>query len=89
VLRQAGRGRDNSQAGATSEPILQAYKLDGSLLWTIRIGRNIREGAHYTQFLVFDFDGDGRAELVCKTADGTFDGEEKSIGDAAADHRNP
>jgi rhamnogalacturonan endolyase len=87
VIHMTGRGRDNSQSGFTDEPILHAYKLDGSLLWAIRLGKNIREGAHYTQFMVYDLDGDGRAELVCKTADGTIDGVGKVIGDATADHR--
>jgi len=87
VLHQTGRGRDNSQAGTTTEPILQAYKLDGTLLWTINLGKNIREGAHYTQFLVYDFDGDGRAEIACKTADGTVDGKGKTLGDKTADWR--
>lgn len=85
VLHQAGRGRDNSQAGLTDPPILQAYKLDGTLLWQINLGKNIREGAHYTQFMVYDLDGDGRAEIACKTADGTIDGKGKVIGDATAD----
>ncbi len=89
VLHQTGRGRDNSQAGLTDSPILQAYKLDGTLLWTINLGKNIREGAHYTQFIVYDLDGDGRAEIACKTADGTVDGKGKVIGDANADWRNP
>jgi rhamnogalacturonan endolyase len=88
VLHQVGRGRDNSQRGTTTEPILQAYSLDGKLLWTINLGKNIREGAHYTQFMVYDLDGDGRAEVACKTADGTIDGQGTTIGDAAADHRN-
>jgi len=88
VLHQTGRGRDNSQAGMTDPPILQAYKLDGRLMWTINLGRNIREGAHYTQFMVYDLDGDGRAEVACKTADGTKDGVGKIIGDAKADWRN-
>jgi rhamnogalacturonan endolyase len=88
VLHQVGRGRDNSQRGATTAPILEAYKLDGTLLWRIDLGRNIREGVHYTQFLVYDFDGDGSAEIACKTADGTVDGAGKAIGDAKADHRN-
>jgi rhamnogalacturonan endolyase len=48
VLHQAGRGKDNSQNGETDPPVLQAYKLDGTLLWSIDLGRNIREGAHYT-----------------------------------------
>jgi len=89
VLHQAGRGRDNSQAGMTTEPILQSYKLDGTLLWTINLGKNIREGAHYTQFMVYDLDGDGKAEIACKTADGTVDGKGKVIGDAKADWRYP
>ncbi len=86
VLHQAGRGRDNSQSGMTSEPILEAYKLTGTFLWRINLGKNIREGAHYTQFMVYDLDGDGRAEVACKTADGTVDGAGDVIGDAQADH---
>ncbi|HLP26621.1 MAG TPA: rhamnogalacturonan lyase, partial [Acidobacteriota bacterium] len=89
VLHQTGRARDNSQAGLTDPPIFQAYTLDGKLLWTINLGKNVREGAHYTQFLVYDFDGDGRAEFVCKTADGSVDGTGKIIGDANADWREP
>jgi rhamnogalacturonan endolyase len=89
VLHQAGVGKDNSQPGTTDAPMLQAYRLDGTLLWTINLGTNIREGAHYTQFLVYDFDGDGRAEVVCKTADGTVDGVGKVIGDAKANWLTP
>lgn len=88
VLHQTGRSRDNSQAGVTDPPILEAYKLDGTRLWRINLGVNIREGAHYTQFIVYDFDGDGRAEMACKTADGTTDGLGKVIGNAQADYRN-
>jgi rhamnogalacturonan endolyase len=89
VVHQVGRGADNSRSGITTEPVLQAYELDGTLLWSINLGKNIREGAHYTQFLVYDFDGDGRAEMVCKTADGTIDGQGKVIGDPDADWRTP
>ena len=88
VLHMAGRGRDNSQAGITDPPIFQAYKLDGTLLWTINLGKNIREGAHYTQFMVYDLDGDGRAEIAMKTADGTIDAKGKVIGDSSKDWRN-
>jgi rhamnogalacturonan endolyase len=87
VVHMVGRGRDNSQGGVTTDPIFHAYKLDGTRFWEINLGKNIREGAHYTQFMVYDLDGDGRAEMVCKTADGTVDGRGKVIGDAAADHR--
>lgn len=88
VVHMVGRGRDNSQAGFTTPPVFQAYKLDGTMLWQIDLGKNIREGAHYTQFLVYDFDGDGRSEFVCKTADGSIDGTGKVIGDASKDHRS-
>jgi rhamnogalacturonan endolyase len=88
VVHQEGRSHDNSQSGPTDPPILEAYRLDGTFLWRIRLGRNIREGAHYTQFIVYDFDGDGRAEVACKTADGTMDGVGKVIGDSSKDYRN-
>jgi rhamnogalacturonan endolyase len=88
ILHQARRARDNSQAGETDPPIFQAYKLDGTLLWTINLGKNIREGAHYTQFMVYDLDGDGRAELAMKTADGTIDAKGKVIGDSSKNWRN-
>lgn len=88
VLHQTGRGRDNSSNGITDPPIFQAYKTDGTFLWEINLGKNIREGAHYTQFMVYDLDGDGIAEFACKTADGTIDGARKVIGDASKDWRN-
>ena len=88
VLHMAGRGKDNSQAGETDPPIFQAYRSDGTLLWTINLGKNIREGAHYTQFMVYDLDGDGRAEVAMKTADGTTDAKGNIIGDATKDWRN-
>ncbi|HET6331936.1 MAG TPA: rhamnogalacturonan lyase [Polyangiales bacterium] len=88
VLKQEQTPRDNSQAGETGQTLLEAYELDGKLLWRINLGRNIREGAHYTQFMVYDLDGDGRAEVACKTGDGTVDGAGKVIGDANANHRN-
>ena len=80
--------RDNAQDGFTGNVILDAYELDGKQLWRINLGTNIRAGAHYTQFLVYDFDGDGRAEIACKTADGTIDGKGKPIGNADADYVN-
>jgi rhamnogalacturonan endolyase len=88
VLKQEQRPRDNSHRGATGETKLEAYKLNGTFLWRINLGPNIREGAHYIPFLVYDFDGDGIAEVMCKTADGTIDGAGHPIGDAKAVHRN-
>src|SRR5688500_2460653 len=83
-----GRGKDNSQRGITDPPIFQAYKLDGTLLWQINLGKNIREGAHYTQFMVYDLDSDGRAEIAMKTADGSIDAKGNVIGDSSKDWRN-
>jgi rhamnogalacturonan endolyase len=80
--------KDNSQRGYTGNVYLDAYRLDGTRLWRIDLGKNIRAGAHYTQFIVYDFDGDGKSEIICKTADGTTDGTGKVIGDANADFRN-
>jgi rhamnogalacturonan endolyase len=79
--------KDNAFGGYTGNVFFDAYRLDGRRLWRIDLGRNIRAGAHYTQFLVYDFDGDGRAEMIAKTADGTVDGLGKVIGDANADWR--
>ncbi|USX56315.1 rhamnogalacturonan lyase [Lentzea sp. HUAS12] len=79
--------KDNSQAGYTGNVLLDAYRLDGTRLWRIDLGSNIRAGAHYTQFQVFDFDGDGKAEVAMKTADGTRSGTGQVIGNAKAYHR--
>jgi rhamnogalacturonan endolyase len=80
--------KDNAFAGYSGETLIDAYTLDGKRLWRIDLGRNIRSGAHYTQFMVYDLDGDGRAEIAMKTADGTVDGAGKAIGDAKADWRS-
>lgn len=76
--------KDNAFAGHTGNTLFDAYTLEGKRLWRIDMGPNIRSGAHYTQFMVFDFDGDGRAELAAKTSDGTIDGTGRVIGDAKA-----
>lgn len=88
VVHRISQGRDNSLNGITGTPILEAYRLDGTFLWRIDLGINIREGEHYTQFMVYDLDGDGRAEIACKTADGTIDGKGKVLGEAGKDWRN-
>jgi hypothetical protein len=80
--------KDNSQSGYTGNVFIDAYKLNGTRLWRLDLGRNIRAGAHYTQFQVFDYDGDGKAEVVMKTADGTKDGTGVVIGSSSADYRN-
>ncbi|AUX42104.1 hypothetical protein SOCE26_035310 [Sorangium cellulosum] len=79
--------KDNSQAGRTGKTYLDAYSLEGERLWRIDLGVNIRAGAHYSPFLVYDLDGDGKAEVAVKTAPGTRDGtgEPLSKGPAAND----
>lgn len=80
--------RDNSHDGYTGPTLLDCYRLNGEQLWRIDLGRNIRSGAHYTPFIVYDFDGDGRAELMVKTADGTRDAFGSVVGDSITDYRN-
>lgn len=80
--------KDNSQAGITGNVLIDCYRLNGEKLWRIDLGQNIRAGAHYTQFLVADFDGDGKCEMTCKTADGTRDAAGTVIGDGSRAWRN-
>ncbi|USX24694.1 rhamnogalacturonan lyase [Oxalobacteraceae bacterium OTU3CINTB1] len=88
VKWQPTNAKDNSQSGYTGNTLVDAYKLDGTRLWRIDLGRNIRAGAHYTTMVAYDFDGDGKAEVMMKTADATVDGTGAVIGSASADHRN-
>jgi len=82
--------KDNSQSGITSPTILEALRLDGTSLWRVNLGPNIRSGAHYTPFIVADLNGDGCAELLVRTSDGTIDGTGTVLGDPKADHvRHP
>ncbi|PNI09186.1 hypothetical protein CXX84_07620 [Arthrobacter sp. AFG7.2] len=87
-LWNPSNAQDNSKSGFTGNVYVDAYKMDGTKLWRIDLGHNIRAGAHYTQMLAYDFDGDGKAEVSMKTADGTKDGAGTVIGDPAADYRN-
>ena len=77
--------KDNSQDGYTGNVIIDCYKLNGTLLWRIDLGSNIRAGAHYTQFMVYDFDGDGKAEMMCKTAPGSKDAAGTYVNQATDD----
>ena len=79
---------DNAHDGYTGPTLFDCYRLDGTLLWRIDMGINIRSGAHYVPFIVYDLDGDGKAELIVRTSDGTCDGKGKIIGDAQADYRH-
>lgn len=88
VLKQEMRGRDNSRRGVCPGTTkLEGYKIDGTFLWRIDLGRNIREGAHYTPFIVYDLDGDGIAEIAVRTSEETIDGTGTMIGDTDGDDR--
>ena len=80
--------RDNSHDGFTGSTLFDCYRLSGERLWRIDLGRNIRSGAHYVPFIVYDLDGDGKAEFLVKTADGTVDGLGRVLGDSTADYRH-
>lgn len=79
--------KDNAFDGYTGPVYIDAYTQEGKRLWRIDMGRNIRAGAHYTQFQVYDYDGDGRAEMAVRTSDGTVDGTGTVLGDPKADWR--
>jgi len=85
---QPTNAKDNSQSGYTGPTIVDAYKLNGTRLWRINLGKNIRAGAHYTSIVAYDLDSDGKAEVMMKTADGTVDGAGTVIGSSTADYRN-
>jgi rhamnogalacturonan endolyase len=89
VLRwEPSNSKRPPQTGFTGDLILDGYEMDGTRLWRINMGKNVRVGAAYNSFMVYDLDGDGRAEVVFKTADGTIDGKGEVIGDPNADWRN-
>lgn len=85
--------KDNSEDGYTGNCIMDCYHLNPYIgneesperLWRIDLGLNIRTGSHYTQFLFYDFNGDGKAELICKTAPGSKDGQGTYVTEAADD----
>ena len=89
---ESTHAQDNSRShGATGNTFIDCYKIvngqssNCQLLWRIDLGQNIRDGAHYTQFMVYDFDGDGKAEMMCKTATGSKDGLGNYVNQAATD----
>ena len=81
--------KDNSYEGFTGDVYLDGLEMDGTLLWRIDLGINVRAGAHYDPFMVYDLNGDGKAEVVCRTAPGSKDGSGQYLSDgpaASADH---
>lgn len=79
--------KDNSQGGVTGNVYIDCYEYDGTQLWRIDLGRNIRAGAHYTQFQVYDYDGDGKAEVAMRTAPGSIDGTGSYVTQAGVNDR--
>lgn len=75
---------DVSIKGYTGNCFIDCYELDGTLLWRLDMGCNIRSGAHYTQFMVYDFDGDGKAEMAVKTAPGTVMNQFDKLGNVTS-----
>ncbi|MCI8979160.1 MAG: hypothetical protein HFE52_00680 [Clostridia bacterium] len=83
MLWNPSDAKDAASGGRTGKVYMDAYKLDGTFLWRIDMGFNIRASAHDTMLNVADFDGDGKAEVMVRTADGTVDGQGNVIGDAS------
>lgn len=73
--------QDNYFSGYTGNVYLDAYEMDGTFMWRIDMGVNIRAGAHYTQFIAYDFDSDGKAEIAVRTAPGSKDGNGNYVTD--------
>ena len=86
VIKWDSSGKDSALPGYTGTVLLDAYRLDGSRIWEspVDLGINIRAGAHYTQALVYDLDGDGCSELVCKTAPGSKDSHGLYVSQASS-----
>lgn len=59
-------GTVNPNDGTTYK--IEAYLSDGTYLWTADLGPGIEPGVWYSPFIVYDFDGDGKAEVALKTA---------------------
>lgn len=65
-------------------PLIEAYEMDGTHMWTLDIGKNEANEID-VNFLVYDFDGDGKAEVAMRSYDGMTDGKGNKIGIADAD----
>ena len=49
---------------------LEAYRLDGTMMWRYDMGWAIEAGIWYSPWIVYDVDGDGKAEVYCKAGVG-------------------
>ena len=55
---------------STSTYKIEAYRQDGTFLWRYDMGWAIEEGIWYSPWIVYDVDGDGKAEVYCKAGEG-------------------
>ncbi len=76
--------KDAATGGKSDKVYIDAYEFDGTFMWRIDMGKNIRAGAHDTQMVLYDLDSDGKAELTIRTCDGVTDGVGNVIGDPDA-----
>lgn len=88
ILKWEPTVANHNSGGYSGNQIFDCYKLNGTKLWRIDLGINMNGGPHFNPFMVYDFDGDGKAEIILKTADGTIDGQGTVIGNASVDYRN-
>lgn len=85
IVKWTSHERDVGTPAYSGTVHLAAYKLDGTKLWKndIELGKNVYSSAHTVQFLVYDFDGDGKSEVICQTSLGSKDGQGKYVSNAA------
>lgn len=85
IVKWTSHERDVGTPAYSGTVHLAAYKLDGTKLWKndIELGKNVYSSAHTLQFLVYDFDGDGKSEVICQTSLGSKDGQGKYVSNAA------
>ena len=88
ILKWEPTVANHNSGGYSGNQIFDCYRLNGTKLWRIDLGINMNGGPHFNPFMVYDFDGDGKAEIILKTADGTIDGQGNVIGNASIDYRN-
>ena len=49
---------------------IEAYRLDGTMMWRDDMGWSIEAGIWYSPWVVYDVDEDGKAEVYCKAGEG-------------------
>ncbi len=87
IVKFVSHELDVGNAGYSGTVRFNAYKLDGTRLWEqdVNLGRNVFSSAHTAQFLVYDFDGDGKAEMTVQTSLGSTDAAGRYVSNVSAD----